>query len=62
MARGVPRSPRTDSLSAAFNNLAEREEPTARYEALCKHCGMRPTQQHRREPRERRRRGAPGQP
>ena len=51
MARGVPRSPRTDSLSAAFNNLVEREEPTARYEALCKHYGMRPTQQHRREPR-----------
>lgn len=43
MAGGVPEEHRTDSLSAAFNNLAEREELTARYRALCQHYGVRPT-------------------
>lgn len=43
MAGGVPQEHRTDSLSAAFNNLAEREELTQRYPALCRHYGMRPT-------------------
>jgi transposase InsO family protein len=43
MAGGVPLEHRTDSLSAAFNNLAEREELTKRYQALCQHYGMRPT-------------------
>lgn len=43
MAGGVPQEHRTDSLSAAFNNLAEREELTARYQDLCRHYGMRPT-------------------
>ena len=43
MAGGVPEEHRTDSLSAAFNNLAEREELTKRYQALCTHYGMRPT-------------------
>jgi hypothetical protein len=43
MAGGVPQEHRTDSLSAAFNNLAEREELTVRYQALCKHYGMHPT-------------------
>lgn len=38
---GVPEEHRTDSLSAAFNNLAEREELTRRYEALCAHYRMR---------------------
>jgi hypothetical protein len=38
---GVPDEHRTDSLSAAFNNLAEREELTRRYEDLCRHYGMR---------------------
>jgi hypothetical protein len=38
---GVPEEHRTDSLSAAFNNLAEREELTRRYEGLCAHYGMR---------------------
>ncbi len=38
---GVPEEHRTDSLSAAFNNLAEHEELTKRYEALCRHYGMR---------------------
>lgn len=43
MAGGVPQEHRTDSLSAAFNNLAEREELTQRYQGLCQHYGMRPT-------------------
>lgn len=43
MAGGVPQEHRTDSLSAAFNNLAEREELTGRYQSLCQHYGMRPT-------------------
>ena len=38
---GVPAEHRTDSLSAAFKNLAEHEELTRRYEDLCKHYGMR---------------------
>jgi len=38
---GVPEEHRTDSLSAAFNNLAEGEALSARYEALCRHYGMR---------------------
>jgi transposase InsO family protein len=38
---GVPEEHRTDSLSAAFNNLAEQQELTKRYEALCRHYGMR---------------------
>jgi hypothetical protein len=37
---GVPEEHRTDSLSAAFNNLAEKEELTRRYDALCKHYDM----------------------
>jgi transposase InsO family protein len=41
MAGGVPEEHRTDSLSAAFNNLAEHEELTRRYEALCEHYAMR---------------------
>lgn len=38
---GVPEEHRTDSLSAAFNNLAEKQELTRRYEDLCRHYGMR---------------------
>ncbi len=38
---GVPEEHRTDSLSAAFNNLAEQEELTTRYDDLCRHYGMR---------------------
>ena len=41
MAGGVPEEHRTDSLSAAFNNLAEQEELTARYSELCEHYGLR---------------------
>jgi len=37
---GVPDEHRPDSLSAAFNNLAEQEELTRRYGDLCKHYGM----------------------
>jgi hypothetical protein len=37
----VPAEHRTDSLSAAFNNLAEQQELTRRYEELCRHYGMR---------------------
>ena len=40
---GVPEEHRTDSLSAAFNNLAEEETLTRRYADLCRHYGMRPT-------------------
>lgn len=38
---GVPEEHRTDSLSAAFNNLAEHQELTKRYADLCRHYGMR---------------------
>ena len=38
---GVPEEHRTDSLSAAFNNLAEEQELTKRYADLCRHYGMR---------------------
>ena len=40
---GVPYQHRTNSLSAAFNNLAEAEELTRRYDALCERYKMRPT-------------------
>jgi hypothetical protein len=40
---GVPLEHRTDSLSAAFNNLTEREQLTQRYAALCEAYGMRAT-------------------
>lgn len=38
---GVPVEHRTDSLSAAFNNLAEHDELRRRYEELCERYGMR---------------------
>lgn len=38
---GVPVEHRTDSLSAAFNNLAEQDELRRRYEELCERYGMR---------------------
>jgi len=41
MAGGVPEEHRTDSLSAAFNNLAEQEELTRRYRDLCEHYAVR---------------------
>jgi hypothetical protein len=40
---GAPLEHRTDSLSAAFNNLAEEEELRRRYQQLCECYGMRAT-------------------
>ena len=40
---GVPKEHRTDSLSAAFNNLTEQEDLTKRYADLCSHYGLRAT-------------------
>src|SRR3546814_10035032 len=42
---GSPRNHRSDSLSAAFRNLDEdaRTYLTRRYDALCEHYGMEPT-------------------
>ena len=40
---GAPLEHRTDSLSAAFNNLAEKEHLTVRYEDLCRHYQLKPT-------------------
>jgi hypothetical protein len=37
---GVPQQHRTDRLSAAVNNLSEREEFTRRYDALMRHYGL----------------------
>lgn len=46
---GVPAEHRSDSLSAAFRNLAQgtAEDLTGRYEALCTHYGMIPTRNNR---------------
>jgi hypothetical protein len=46
---GAPREHRSDSLSAAFRNLAAdaREDLTRRYDALCAHYGMNPTRNNR---------------
>ena len=43
MMGGVPEEHRTDSLAAAYNNKAEQELLTRRYNALCQHYGMRPS-------------------
>jgi transposase InsO family protein len=40
---GVPREHRTDSLSAAYNNLSEREALTQNYQGLARHYGFKPT-------------------
>jgi len=42
---GAPREHRSDSLSAAFRNLADdmRQDQTRRYEALCAHYSIEPT-------------------
>ena len=52
MAGGVPEEHRTDSLSAAFNNLAEQEELTRRYRDLCLHYGLRASRNNRGESHE----------
>lgn len=46
-AGGVPREHRTDSLSAAFKNLTEQEDFTARYSALLEHYEMVGTRNNR---------------
>jgi len=46
-AGGVPQEHRTDSLSAAFKNLAAEEDFTARYTALLDHDDMAGTRNNR---------------
>jgi hypothetical protein len=46
-AGGVPAEHRTDSLSAAFKNLQEEDDFTARYAELCRHYGLTPTRNNR---------------
>jgi hypothetical protein len=46
-AGGVPAEHRTDSLSAAFRNLQEEDDFTARYGELCRHYGMTPSRNNR---------------
>jgi len=46
-AGGAPQEHRTDSLSAAFRNLAEEEDFTVRYTALLAHYGMAGTRNNR---------------
>jgi hypothetical protein len=43
MLGGVPRTLRTDSLSAAYRNLRQQEDLTVRFQALCRHYGCSPT-------------------
>ena len=40
---GVPRSHRTDRLSAAYRNLRRTDDEAAAYAAFCQHYGMEPT-------------------
>jgi len=46
---GAPLEHRTDSLSAAYKNLAKdaQEDLTQRYQDLCRHYGMEPTRNNR---------------
>ncbi len=46
-AGGAPQEHRSDSLSAAFKNLTEEEDFTARYTALLDHYGMAGTRNNR---------------
>jgi hypothetical protein len=46
-AGGAPQEHRTDSLSAAFKNLAEEQDFTERYTALLDHYGMAGTRNNR---------------
>ena len=46
-AGDCPREHRTDSLSAAFRNLADEDDFTARYAALLEHYGMHGTRNNR---------------
>lgn len=40
---GVPRTHRTDRLSAAYRNLSNQDDEAARYAEFCRHYGMEPT-------------------
>lgn len=40
---GCPQEHRTDSLSAAYKNLSDHEDFTARYQQLCQHYKLTPT-------------------
>src|SRR6266571_4294110 len=40
---GVPRTHRTDRLSAAYRNLSSRDDEAVRYAEFCRHYGMDPT-------------------
>jgi transposase InsO family protein len=40
---GVPRTHRTDRLSAAYRNLSSRDDEAAHYSEFCRHYGMEPT-------------------
>jgi hypothetical protein len=40
---GVPREHRTDRLSAAYRNLANRDDEAKGYAAFCRHYGLEPT-------------------
>jgi hypothetical protein len=51
-AGGVPQEHRTDSLSAAFKNLTEEKDFTARYTGLLEHYGMAATRNNRGESHE----------
>ena len=44
---GAPLEHRTDSLSAAFNNHAEEEQLTKRYEEVCNHYHIKATRNNR---------------
>ena len=39
----MPRTHRTDRLSAAYRNLSSRDDEAARYAEFCRHYGMEPT-------------------
>jgi len=51
-AGGAPQEHRSDSLSAAFKNLVEEEDFTARYNGLLDHYGMAGTRNNRGESHE----------
>ena len=46
---GAPQTHRTDSLSAAFKNLNDKEEDDLRkaYDELCQHYDIKPTRNNR---------------
>jgi len=44
---GVPKTHRTDSLSAAFNNHSEQEKLTERYLKLCRYYGIKATRNNK---------------